>query len=280
MNKLKNKVAVVTGGGGTLCSEMARELGRLGMKVALIGRTMEKLKKVENEISASGGTAISASGDVSSAKDMKNAASFIRKELGPCKVLINGAGGNQMDAITTVNEFAREELDRKDPDLRGFFNLKMDRFLDVIDVNTLGTVIPSQIFARDMAGNKGGSIINFASMTSFRALSRVPAYGMAKTAIVFFTQWLASYLAPAGIRVNAIAPGYFINDRNRYRLMKPEGGYTERGDNILRLTPLKRFGKAGELTGCMKWLIDEDSSGFVTGITIPVDGGFLSCPGV
>ena len=280
MDQLKNKIAVVTGAGGTLCSEMARELAKTGMKVALVGRTMEKLKKVEAQIKEAGGIAVSVSGDVASYDDMVKAAEKIHRDLGPCTVLINGAGGNQMDAITTVNEFTTEELENKKPDARGFLNLNMEKFLDVVNVNIMGTVIPSQLFARDMAENEGGSIINFASMSSFRALSRVPAYGTAKTGITFFTQWLAAYLAPANIRVNGIAPGFFINDRNRYRLLKKEGGYTERGEQILSQTPLKKFGEAKELIGTMKWLIDDESAGFVTGITVPVDGGFLACPGI
>ena len=280
LEALKGKVAVVTGAGGTLCSEMARKLAENNIKVALIGRTKEKLVKVEEEIKSEGGTAIALDGDVTDFDRMQEISEIINENLGPAYILINGAGGNQMPAITTINEFEEKELSNEDPDFRGFFNLDMDSFSNVIYVNTMGTVIPCRVFGRDMARNKGGNIINIASMTSYRPLSRVSAYAIAKAGIANFTSWLAAYLAPANIRVNAIAPGFFLNDRNRYRLLKKEGGFTERGASIIRQTPMRRFGEAPELVGSMNWLIDDEASGFVTGITIPVDGGFLSQPGV
>ncbi len=280
MNKQESKIAVVTGAGGTLCSEMARELAKMGYKVALIGRTKENLETVEQQITELGGEAISLSADVKNMEQVRTARDEVMKKWGACQVLINGAGGNQMPAITNINEFDEKEIEDEPGDTRGFFNLDMVKFLEVLDINIMGTVIPCQVFGKDMTRNSSGSIINFASMSSFQALSRVPAYGTAKTGIVFFTEWLAAYLAPAGIRVNAIAPGFFINERNRYRLLKEEGGYTDRGEQILNQTPLKRFGEASELTGAMKWLIDQENAGFVTGITVPVDGGFLACPGI
>jgi len=276
---MSTKVAVVTGAGGTLCSEMAKTLAIGGYHVALLGRTLEKLAIVENEINGSGGTAISISGDVSSVHDMEQAHETVLEKLGPCDVLINGAGGNQMDAITNINEFDADELSHSS-DKKGFFNIEMKSFQNVLNINTMGTVIPSQIFARDMAKNNGGCIINIASMNSYRPLSRVAAYGMAKAGVVSFTQWLAAYLAPANIRVNAIAPGFFLNDKSRTRLTTPDGGFTDRGANILNHTPMKSFGKTKQLVGAMKWLINEDDADFVTGITIPVDGGFLACSGV
>lgn len=280
LDKLEGKVAVVTGAGGTLCSEMARSLAKNKMKVALLGRTKEKLLKVEHEIKEAGGSAISCSGDVTQLARVQEIRQDIHDKLGPAHILINGAGGNQMAAITTINEFDEQELDNRDPDFRGFFNLDMDSFSNVIQVNTMGSIIPCQVFGEDMARNKAGAIINIASMTSYRPLSRVSAYAIAKAGITNFTSWLAAYLAPVNVRVNAIAPGFFLNDRSRYRLLKREGGFTERGESIIRQTPMRRFGEAPELIGSMNWLIDEEASGFVTGITIPVDGGFLSCPGV
>lgn len=277
--KFKDKVAVITGAGGTLCSEMARNLARQGVKVALLGRTIEKLQKVEKEISQNGGIAISVSTDVTDQEQVELAFKKVKDSFGRCDILINGAGGNQPDAVTNVSEFNPQELDRTE-DLRGFFNLDMNIFGNVIVSNTMGTVIPCFIFGRGMAKQRSGNIINMASMNSFRPLSRVGAYGMAKAGIMNFTQWLAAYLAPAGIRVNAIAPGFFLNDRSRKLLTTPDGGYTERGHNILRQTPMKKFGEAPELTGCLNWLIDDEASGFVTGVTIPVDGGFLADSGV
>lgn len=276
---MNDKIAVVTGAGGTLCSAMAKDLAKQGYKVALLGRTMEKLKIIQDEIQADGGVAISVSADVASEASVKEAAETIKKELGNCTVLINGAGGNQNDALPNIPEFDEREL-LDDDSVKGFFNLKMDVFQSVIDINTMGTVIPCFVFGRQMAKQKKGSIINFASMTSYRSITRVAAYAMAKNGVVSFTQWLAAYLAPANIRVNAIAPGFFLNDRSRKIMFNEDGSQTERAKNILKQTPAKRFGEAEELIGCMNWLIDEKNAGFVTGITIPVDGGFLSSPGV
>ncbi|WP_373517035.1 SDR family NAD(P)-dependent oxidoreductase [Pricia sp.] len=276
---MKDKIAVVTGAGGTLCSAMAKDLAKHGYKVALLGRTMEKLKIVEEEIKSDGGVAISVSTDVANEESVKKAAAIVQKELGPCTVLINGAGGNQSNALPDIPEFDERELEN-DGAVKGFFNLDMDVFQSVIDINTMGTVIPCFVFGRQMAGQKNGNIVNFASMTSYRPITRVAAYAMAKNGIVSFTQWLAAYLAPANIRVNAIAPGFFLNDRSRKIMFNDDGSQTERAQNILGQTPIKRFGEAEELIGCMNWLIDEKNAGFVTGITVPVDGGFLSSPGV
>ncbi|MFN2396898.1 MAG: SDR family oxidoreductase [Bacteroidales bacterium] len=277
--KLQNKVAVITGAGGTLCSEMAKSLAQQGAKVALLGRSLDKLQKVEKEIIQNGGQAISVSTDVTNQEQVETARIKIMDAFGPCDILINGAGGNQPDAITTINEFTEEELNHVEG-VRGFFNLSMGKFRDVIETNTMGTVIPCFVFGKDMAKNKRGTIINIASLNSYRPLSRVGAYAMAKAGIMNFTQWLAVYLAPAGIRVNAIAPGFFLNGRSTKLLTTPDGGFTERGESIIRQTPMKKFGKAPELTGCLNWLIDDDAAGFVTGVTIPVDGGFLADSGI
>lgn len=274
------KVAVVTGAGGTLCSAMAIDLAAKGYKVALIGRSLEKLRKVESEIRESGGCVMSLSCDVRNLSDVEKAHSIVLEKMGPCSVLINGAGGNQPAAVASINEYDNRELSQERGDIKGFFNLDMSVFLDVIDVNVMGTVIPCKVFAPDMIRLGGGCIINFASMNSFRPLSRVPAYAISKAGIANFTQWLAAYLANAGVRVNAIAPGFFLNDRSRKLLTTSDGGFTARGESIIRQTPMKHFGEARELVGCMNWLIDDDAAGFVTGVSIPVDGGFLSCAGV
>jgi len=273
------KIAVVTGAGGTLCSAMALDLASQGYKVALIGRTLDKLKIVEDEIKVSGGIAMSVTADVANEESVKAAKEIIEKKLGICTVLINGAGGNQNEAIPDLVEFDEKEL-MDDGSVKGFFNLNMSVFQNVIDVNTMGTVIPCFVFGRSMAKAKRGSIINFASMTSYRPITRVAAYSIAKGGIVNFTQWLAAYLAPANIRVNGIAPGFFLNDRSSKIMFNEDGSQTERAQNVLRQTPLKRFGEAQELIGCMNWLINDENAGFVTGITVPVDGGFLSSPGV
>lgn len=277
----KDKVAVVTGAGGTLCSAVAIELARRGAKVALLGRTVEKLETVAATIRGAGGTALALGADVTEAAAMDTARAAITRQLGPCDLLINGAGGNQAEAVTTTTEFSPDELAAQKPDdLRGFFNLMPERFLDVIRVNTMGTVLPCQIFGRDMAQRRRGAIVNFASMNSYQPLSRVPAYGIAKAGVMNFTQWLAAYLAPAGVRVNAVAPGFFVNDRSKKILMTPEGGLTARGQNVMNHTPQKRFGEARDLLGAVCWLLDDEQARFVTGITIPVDGGFLATTGV
>lgn len=275
----RDKIAVVTGAGGTLGSAMALDLGRQGYKVVLVGRTMDTLRVTEEKILAVGGTCLCLTADVRNLDDVKALREEVVRQYGWCTVLINAAGGNQPAAVTTLNAFDPAELE-EGFEGRGFFNLDMARFLDVIDVNIMGTVIPCKVFAADMYQAGGGSILNFASMNTFRPLSRVPAYALSKAGIANFTQWLACYLAPAGIRVNAVAPGFFLNDRSRKLLLTPDGGYSERGANIIRQTPQKRFGEAEELVGCMNWLIDDEKAGFVTGITIPVDGGFLTDTGL
>ncbi len=277
--KLIGKVAVVTGAGGILCSEMARNLAEQGAKVALLGRSLKKLQKTEKEITDRGGIAISISADVTNEEQVGAARIKILEAFGPCDILVNGAGGNQPDAVTTLNEFDEEELNDIEG-VRGFFNLSMKMFANVIETNTMGTVIPSFVFGRDMAKKKSGTIINIASLNSFRPLSRVGAYAMAKAGIANFTQWLAVYLAPANIRVNGIAPGFFLNDRSSKLLTTSDGGFTPRGENIIRQTPLKRFGEAPELIGTLNYLIDDEVSGFMTGVTLPVDGGFLADSGI
>ena len=277
--KLINKVVVVTGAGGTLCSEMARNMAAKGAKVALLGRSLDKLKITEKEITEKGGIAISISTDVTSEEQVERARIKIKEAFGTCDILINGAGGNQTDAITTINEFTEDELNNVEG-IRGFFNLSMKMFANVIETNTMGTVIPCFVFGKDMAKKKRGTIVNIASLNSYRPLSRVGAYAMAKAGIASFTQWLAVYLAPANIRVNAIAPGFFLNGRSRKLLTTPEGGFTPRGSGIIRQTPLKRFGEAPELIGTLNYLIDDEVSGFMTGVTLPVDGGFLADAGI
>lgn len=277
----KNKTAVVTGAGGTLCSAVAIELARLGAKVALLGRTVEKLEPVAAAIRAAGGTALPLSVDVTDAAAVEGARQSITQQLGPCAFLVNGAGGNRNDAVTTTTEFQPAEIsDKKPEDMRGFFNLDPARMLDVIKLNTIGTLIPCQVFGREMAQRGRGAIVNLASMNSYRPLSKNLAYSLSKAGVVNLTQWLAAYLAPAGIRVNAVAPGFFANERSRKILMTEDGGLTARGQNVMAHTPMKRFGEAQDLLGTVCWLLDDERAAFVTGITVAVDGGFSSSSGV
>lgn len=280
-NFFTGKTAVVTGAGGTLCSVIAQELARQGAAVALLGRTAASLKAVATEIRATGAKALPLPCDVTDATAVERARATITRELGACSFLINGAGGNQPDAVTTLTEFSPSELAVDKPaGTRGFFDLNPATFDDVVRANTLGTVIPCQVFGREMATLGRGSILNFASMNSYRPLTRVPAYAMAKAGVVRFTEWLAVYLAPAHIRVNGVAPGFFVNERSRKILLTPDGGLSARGQNVMNHTPLKRFGEARDLLGVVCWLLDDERAGFVTGTTVPVDGGFMASSGV
>ncbi|MDA3926502.1 MAG: SDR family NAD(P)-dependent oxidoreductase [Kiritimatiellae bacterium] len=277
----KDQVAVVTGAGGTLCSVIAKELSERGSKLALLGRSVDKLQPVADEIIAAGGTALVIPTDITDVAAVEKACAEITEELGVCRFLINGAGGNQAVATTSTTVFEKDELfEDKPEEMRGFFDLDMDAVESVIKTNTVGTMLPSQVFGREMARLGRGSILNFASMTSYRPLTRVPAYAAAKAGVINFTQWLSVYLAPAGIRVNAVAPGFFVNDRSRKILMTPDGGLSARGECVMAHTPQREFGEAKDLLGCVCWLLNDDQAKFVTGITVPVDGGFLASTGV
>ena len=277
----QGKVAVVTGAGGTLCSVIAAFLAEKGMKVVLIGRTKEKLDKTAAVIQSKGGVYRIECADVNDVAALTDIAARIAAEWGPCRILVNGAGGNNINAMTTNTAYNPVEITSDKPeDMRGFFDLDMDVFANVLKTNTVGTVIPCQIFGKQMAAAGGGSILNFASMNTYRPLSRVSAYAMGKAAIANFTQWLAAYLAPANIRVNAVAPGFFVNERSIKYLRTPDGGLSPRGENVMHHTPMQRFGEAQDLLGCVEWLLDDEKAAFVTGITVPVDGGFLSSTGI
>lgn len=277
----KDRVAVVTGAGGTLCSEIAIDLAAKGMKVVLIGRTASKLEAAAEKIAKINGVCRIESGDVNDEPAMQAIADKVAADWGPCRILVNGAGGNNINALTTNTAFDPREIAADKPaDMRGFFDLDMELFKSVLNTNTIGTVIPCRVFGKQMAAAGGGAILNFASMNTYRPLSRIPAYAMSKAAIANFTQWLAAYFAPAKIRVNAVAPGFFVNERSIKYLRTPDGGLSPRGQNVMHHTPMERFGEARELLGCVEWLLDDDKAAFVTGITVPVDGGFLSSTGV
>ena len=277
----ENKIAVVTGAGGTLCSEIAKVLSLEGAKVFLVGRTAEKLFSVAEAIDSLGGVpAVVAPCDVTDRVAVSELAKQV-EAAGGCDFLINGAGGNNVKAMPTITKFDQRELDGELPEgQRGLYNIDMDAFESVLNINTMGTVYPTLEFAKQMIKKGSGSVINFASMNSYCPLTRCFAYAMSKAAIVNLTQSFAQYYAPAGIRVNAIAPGFMVNERSKAYLGTVADGLTKRGEQVIGHTPMGRFGEASDLTGCVKWLLNDEASGFVTGITVPVDGGFLTLGGV
>jgi NAD(P)-dependent dehydrogenase (short-subunit alcohol dehydrogenase family) len=277
----KGKVAVVTGAGGVICSAVSKSLAQEGMTVILVGRTMSKLEKVASEIKANGGTCACYECNVQDQKAVNELAETIIAAYGKVDYLVNGAGGNNSLAVPSIAKFDPRELEEDRPEgIKGLYNVDMEAFESVIQINTMGTVYPILAFARYMVKEGSGSIVNFASMNTYRPLSRVPAYAIAKAGVSNFTQWLAAYLAPAGIRVNAVAPGFFVNERSKKLLTTPDGGLTPRGQHINYNTPMHRFGEAKELLGCVNWLVNDQAASFVTGITVPVDGGFLSSAGL
>ena len=273
---LSGKVAVVTGAGGVLCSEMAKALAACGAKVALVGRTLENLLPVAEEINAAGGVARPYQGNVLDRAGMEAVAEQVKNELGLCDILINGAGGNNPKATTDKEYYEAGDIDAE---TKSFFDLDNDSVKMVFDLNFTGTLIPTQVFAAQMV-ERGGNIINVSSMNAFTPLTKIPAYSGAKAAISNFTQWLAVHFSRAGIRVNAIAPGFFSTKQNAKLLWNEDGTPTARTAKILAATPMGRFGKSEELTGALLYLVSDEAAGFVTGVVLPVDGGFSAYSGV
>ena len=277
---LSGKTAVVTGGGGILCSNFAKVLAECGAKVAILDLRKEAADKVAEEINAAGGKAIGVGANVLDAESLKAARETVNSRLGPCDILINGAGGNNPKGTTTKDYLFKEDLESKAEGVMTFFDLDQKGIEFVFNLNFLGTLMPTQAFAKDMINQAGAVIINISSMNAFCPLTRIPAYSGAKAAISNFTQWLAVHFSKVGIRVNAIAPGFFLTDQNRTLLTKEDGSYTERAGKIINMTPMGRFGKDEELVGTLLWLVSNEASGFVNGTVIPVDGGFSAYSGV
>jgi len=266
---VKGKVIIITGAGGVLCGTMAKALGDAGAKIAVLDLVESAAKKVADEIKANNGKAIAVKCNVLDKKTLQDAKEKIIDELGAVDILINGAGGNKREATTS-------------PDL-SFFDLPSEAIRFVFDLNFIGTLLPTQVFAKDMAEKGTGIILNISSMNAFRPLTKIPAYSAAKAAVSNFTQWLAVHVCQnysKDIRVNAIAPGFFLTEQNRFLLTEEKTGkLTDRGKTIIDHTPMGRFGQPEELVGTVMWLLS-DAAKFVTGVVVPIDGGFSAFSGV
>ncbi len=273
---LTGKVAVVTGAGGVLCGYLAKVLARAGAKVALVNRSEEAINEYARQIVEEGGVAKAYKGNVLIKEDMERIAREVLEDLGPCDILLNGAGGNNPKATTDKEYFEDGDLDAE---TKSFFDLDNDGVNMVFSLNYVGTLLPTQAFAKHMA-DRGGNIINISSMNAFLPLTKIPAYSGAKAAVSNFTQWLAVHFSKAHIRVNAIAPGFFTSKQNMALLWNEDGTPTARTKKILAATPLGRFGQTEELAGALLFLVNDKAAGFITGTVLPVDGGFSAYGGV
>ena len=276
---LKGKVAVVTGGGGILCSVMAESLARSGAKVAILDLKLEAAQKVADKIIADGGEAVAVAANVLDIASLQQAESEVAAKLGDCDILVNGAGGNNPKGTTSKEFLFKDDLLKKAEGITTFFDLDPAGVGFVFNLNFLGTLLTCQAFCKKMALKGEGVVINVSSMNAFTPLTKIPAYSGAKAAISNFTQWLAVHFSKVGIRVNAIAPGFFLTEQNRTLLTNADGSLTPRGETILSHTPMGRFGTPEDLSGALLFLCDEDSS-FVNGIVLPVDGAFSAFSGV
>lgn len=271
---LTGKVAVITGAGGVLCSAFSVALAQCGAKVAVLDLNIDAAQKVADEITAAGGCAVAVKVNCLEMDSLKAAHDAVLEKLGPCDILINGAGGNNPRGTTDDEQF-----DAKIEGIKTFFDLDPAGVRFVFDLNVIAALMTTQVFAKDMIG-RGGNIMNVSSMNAFRPLTKIPAYSGAKSAVSNFTQWLATYLAKSGIRVNAIAPGFFVTNQNRGLLFTEDGKPTARTGKILAATPMGRFGEADELLGAVLFLLCDEAASFITGVVLPIDGGFSAYSGV
>lgn len=273
------KTIVLTGAGGVLCGTLAKSLAKQGHNVALLDLRKEAADEIANEINANGGKAIGVAANVLEKESLQKAKKEVNGAFGNCDILINGAGGNHPLGTTSNTHFLESDLENKDEGFKTFFDLDTSGIKFVFDLNFIGTLLPTQVFAEDMIGKEGCSILNISSMNAFTPLTKIPAYSGAKAAISNFTQWLAVHFSKVGIRVNALAPGFFLTDQNRSLLTNTDGSLTPRGNQIIDQTPMGKFGEPEDLIGTTLWLCGEGAS-FVTGVVIPIDGGFSAYSGV
>lgn len=273
------KTVVITGAGGVLCSTLAEALAKEGHQIAVLDLKLEAAEKVADDIKASGGSAIAVVANVLEKPSLEAAKKQVNEHFGPCDILINGAGGNHPLGTTSNPHFEEEDLNNTTEGFKTFFDLDSDGIQFTFNLNFIGTLLPTQVFAKDMVGRQGCSILNISSMNAFTPLTKIPAYSGAKAAVSNFTQWLAVHFSKVGIRVNALAPGFFLTDQNRALLTESNGELTARGQTIISQTPMGKFGEPEDLIGTTLWLCGEESS-FVTGVVVPVDGGFSAFSGV
>lgn len=274
-----SKTIVLTGAGGVLCGTIAKALAKEGHNIAVLDLRKEAADKIANEIKAAGGKAIGVSANVLEKESLQQAKQEVNSVFGTCDILINGAGGNHPLGTTSNPFFLESDLDNTTEGFKTFFDLDPTGIKFVFDLNFIGTLLPTQIFAKDMIGKQGCSILNISSMNAFTPLTKIPAYSGAKAAVSNFTQWLAVHFSKVGIRVNALAPGFFLTDQNRTLLTHSDGSLTARGNQIIEQTPMGKFGEPEDLVGTTLWLCGEGSS-FVTGVVVPIDGGFSAYSGV
>ena len=277
---LNGKVAVVTGGGGVLCGMMATALAECGAAVAVADLKIENAQRVADEITAAGGKSIAVACNALDRASLDAANLEVETKLGPVDILINGAGGNHPKGTTSMEFLNPDDLLNTNRDFVTFYDLDPKGIEFVFNLNFLGTLLPSQAFTQKMALNRKGVIINVSSMNAFRPLTKIPAYSGAKAAVSNLTQWMAVHMAKAGIRVNAVAPGFFVTDQNRALLTNPDGSLTPRADKIVAHTPMGKFGDPEDLLGALLWLVSDQAAGFVTGVVVPIDGGFAAYSGV
>lgn len=275
-HNFKDKVIVISGAGGILCAFLAKELAKTQAKIALLDINLDAANKVADEITQQGGIAKAYKTNVLDLESIQQTRNIIEEDFGTCDILINGAGGNNPKA-TTDNEFHQPDLPEH---TKTFFDLDKSGIEFVFNLNYLGTLLPTQVFAKDMIGKQGANIVNISSMNAFTPLTKIPAYSGAKAAISNFTQWLAVYFSKVGIRCNAIAPGFLVSNQNRALLFDENGQPTARANKILTNTPMGRFGEPEELLGALLFLIDSEYSSFVNGVIVPIDGGFSAYSGV
>lgn len=272
----KNKTVVITGAGGVICAHLSKEFAKAGAKVALLDLNEEAANVYAEEINNDGGKAKAYKANVLDKSSLESVRKAVNEDLGTCDILINGAGGNNPKA-TTDNEFHTSDLSES---TKTFFDLDEKGIEFVFNLNYLGTLLPTQIFAKDMLDKKDASIINISSMNAYTPLTKIPAYSGAKAAVSNLTQWLAVHFSKTGIRCNAIAPGFLVTKQNEKLLFDENKNPTERTKKILRNTPMDRFGEAEELVGGVFFLADSNLSSFVNGVVIPIDGGFSAYSGV